>query len=36
MCWSIPAAASLGRLGRQRVLDLYSERRMIEEHARLY
>jgi glycogen synthase len=30
------AAASLGRLGRQRVLDFYSERRMIEEHARLY
>jgi len=30
------AAASLGRQGRQRVLDFYSERRMIEEHARLY
>jgi len=29
-------AASLGRQGRQRVLDFYSERRMIEEHARLY
>jgi len=30
------AAASLGRLGRQRVLDFYNERRMIEAHARLY